>query len=512
MKLFGTDGVRGIANEDLDARLALLLGRIGGYIVARNGSRMNGSGSDGSRFYKALNRKPAIVVGKDTRSSGDLLESALVAGLCSVGIDVWRAGVITSPGVAYLTRELGAVAGAVISASHNPAEYNGIKFFGPSGAKVPSDVEEKIEEEIEAVLEGRPDGFPRPKGADLGKVIGVEDRLDDYVSFLVMSAETSLRGLKVVVDCANGATSHIAPRVLRRLGAEVIAINDAPDGCNINSDCGSTEPSGLVKAVLAAGAAVGIAHDGDGDRTILVDETGRVLDGDHIMTVIGQHMLRHGRLPGGCVVATVMSNLGLDIAFRKLGGRVIRTRVGDRCVLQEMQQRGVTLGGEQSGHIILLDFLPTGDGILTAIHVLGIMKETGKPLSTLASQMKKLPQISRNVKVFNKNELNSSPRITRELARAEEELGECGRVLIRPSGTEPVVRIMVEGEDEDVVREIADRLEMVVMEELGVSSEDRGGKPYGDSEVGASTSVRIDAEQWGKPDGDSEVRARRQLG
>lgn len=426
-----------------------------------------------------LNRKPAIVVGKDTRSSGDLLESALAAGLCSVGIDVWRVGVITSPGVAYLTRELGAVAGVVISASHNPAEYNGIKFFGPSGAKIRAEVEERIEEEVTTILKGRSDGLPKPKGADLGKVVSVEDRLDDYVSFLAMSAETSLRGLKVVVDCANGATSHIAPRVLRRLGAEVIAINDAPDGCNINSNCGSTEPSGLVKAVLAAGAAAGVAHDGDGDRAILVDETGRVLDGDHVMTVIGQHMLRQGRLPGGCVVATVMSNLGLDIAFRKLGGRVIRTRVGDRYVLEEMQQRGVSLGGEQSGHVILLDFLPTGDGILTAVQVLGIMKETGKALSTLASQMEKLPQIMRNVRVFNKDELSANPRITRELARSEEELGECGRVLVRPSGTEPVVRIMVEGEDEDVVEEIAGRLEKVVMEELGTPFGGAGGKPDG---------------------------------
>jgi phosphoglucosamine mutase len=467
VKLFGTDGVRGVANEGLDAGLAMLLGRVGGYVIEKNGFRMNGQANRSTLFYQGQRRKPAVLVGKDTRSSGDLLEAALTAGLCSVGIDVWHAGVITSPGVAYLAKELGAAAGIVISASHNPAEYNGIKFFSASGEKISSELEEKIENEILAIMDGKPDGCPRPKGMDLGKSVNVEDRLDDYVSFLVSSTPSSLRGLKLVVDCANGATSDIAPRVLRRLGAEVTAINNAPDGCNVNLNCGSTEPGMLVDAVLKMGADAGIAHDGDGDRVIMVDETGHVLDGDYILTIVGQHMIRQGRLPGSHVVATVMSNLGLDIAFRKLGGKVIRTHVGDRCVLEEMQSRRAALGGEQSGHVILLDHLPTGDGILTALQVLGIIKETGKPLSVLASQMEKLPQIMENVKVSNKGALSANSRITRELARAEEQLGDYGRVLVRPSGTEPVIRIMVEGENEELVRSISETLKKVITEELG---------------------------------------------
>ncbi|MEW6081852.1 MAG: phosphoglucosamine mutase [Bacillota bacterium] len=443
-RLFGTDGVRGVANLDLTPEMAFYLGR--------TGSGLLGQGSE----------RPRFVVGRDTRLSGPLLESALISGILSTGAGVFRAGVMTTPGVAYLTRELGASGGVVVSASHNPFQYNGIKFFGPTGEKIPESWEAAIERSI---LSGH-DTYPRPTASSIGRDVSLGDAVERYAGFL-MGTGVSLSGLTVAVDCANGAASRISPVVFQGLGARVIPLASDPDGSNINMECGSLHPKCLARAVVEHGAHLGIALDGDADRAIVVDEGGRVLDGDYILAIIGLDRMEKGNLAGNSLVATVMSNVGLDIAFRRAGGRVVRSQVGDRCVLEEMRNTKAVLGGEQSGHVIFLEHLPTGDGILTAVQLAQVMKESGLPLSELAKVMVKVPQEVRNVLVTKKEDVATSPGVLAAVGEAASTLGDTGRVLVRPSGTEPVVRIMVEAECPALVKGLTDMLEEVIRAELG---------------------------------------------
>lgn len=443
-RLFGTDGVRGVANKELTCELAVSLGRAAAEV-----------------FAAGKKRRPRILTGMDTRISSDMLEAALCAGLCSGGADVLRLGVVTTPAVAYLIKEFQADGGAMVSASHNPYEYNGIKFFSSDGYKLPDDLEDHIEH-----LHRTSAGRERLGGAALGRVETDLEAVDLYIEYLTRAAVKSFRGLKIVIDCANGSASNISPRTFRRLGAEVIAIHNKPDGTNINAGCGSTNVDSLQKAVVANNADAGLAHDGDADRLIAVDENGQVVDGDQIMAICGLHMLRKGTLRDRTVVATVMSNLGLDIALRKAGGRVLKTRVGDKYVLEQMRRDGYNLGGEQSGHIIFSDLATTGDGILTGIQLLNVMKETNAPLSKLAKQMERLPQVLVNVKVNRLEKYEGNPRIAIAIEDVEEALGDRGRVLVRPSGTEPVVRVMVEADTQARAQDMANKLAEVIRKEL----------------------------------------------
>lgn len=440
--LFGTDGVRGIANVELTPELAFRVGRAAAAVIGR-GARL--------RF----------AVGRDTRLSGDLLQSALVAGFLSAGADVVDLGVMTTPGVAYLTRALGCSGGAVISASHNPAEYNGIKLISGSGYKFP----DEVEAEIERLVLGE-EGGPRPSGGGVGRLQRLPEARERYLEYLAGTLPGRLPPLRVVVDCAHGATAHLAPELLERVGLRVSVINDRPDGLNINAGCGSTHPDGLARAVVEGGADLGIAHDGDGDRAIAVDEKGRVVDGDAIMGVVARALHAEGRLRGGAVVATVMSNLGLEVFLGRLGVRLVRTAVGDRYVLEEMLRGGYCLGGEQSGHIIFLDHATTGDGMLTALQLLRVLAGSGGTLSSLAESVPRYPQVLRNVRLPGGVRYRETPRIALALAEARRALGERGRVLVRPSGTEPLVRIMVEGEDPGQVERQAAALEEVIAGEL----------------------------------------------
>jgi phosphoglucosamine mutase len=443
-KWFGTDGVRGVANRDLTPELAFRLGRIGAYVLAREGS--------GRR----------VVIGKDTRISSDMLEAALVSGVLSMGVNVLRLGVISTPGVAYLTRHLQADAGVMISASHNPVEDNGIKFFGSDGFKLL----DQAEDEIERWLGETEDRLPRPVGGGVGRVYD-EPAEDEYVRFLAGTVRHRLDGLKVVLDCANGAASRIAPRVFRQLGAEVTVLNDQPDGVNINVGCGSTHPQVIQRAVLDAGADVGLAFDGDADRVIAVDHTGQVIDGDFILAVCGRALKAQGRLKGDTVVATVMSNLGFVKAMANLGIRVQTTRVGDRYVMEAMREGGYVLGGEQSGHVIFLDHTTTGDGVLTALQLVDVMMASRQPLAELSRVMTRYPQLLENVRVRDKAAWRSNDRIQEAIRRAERELGDDGRVLVRESGTEPLVRVMAEGPDPALLQACVAQIVRVVREELG---------------------------------------------
>ncbi|MEW6546959.1 MAG: phosphoglucosamine mutase [Bacillota bacterium] len=440
--LFGTDGVRGIANVELTPELAFRVGRAAAAVLAGGG-------------------RPRFAVGRDTRLSGHLLQSALVAGMLSAGADVLDLGVITTPGVAYLTRHLGCQGGAVVSASHNPAEYNGIKLISAEGYKFPDEVEEKIE----ALVLGA-DSLPRPAGSGVGRLEDARAARGQYIEYLVGTVPGALPALPVVVDCANGATADLAPQVLGRVGARVTAINVEPDGLNINAGCGSTHPQGLAREVVERGAQAGVAHDGDGDRTIAVDEKGQVVDGDAIMGILARALQREGRLRGGAVVGTVMSNLGLEVFLRQAGLGLVRTPVGDRYVLEEMLRGGYSLGGEQSGHIIFLDHATTGDGMLTALQLLWALARSGESLSALAGRIPRYPQVLRNVRLPNGMRYRPTPRIEEALREAREALGERGRVLVRPSGTEPLVRIMVEGVDGEEVARAAGMLEEVIAGEL----------------------------------------------
>lgn len=453
-RLFGTDGVRGIANRELTGELAYRLGRA-------------------AAFHLTLSGRSGIIVGRDTRASGDLLEAALVAGIMSAGVDALTVGVLPTPGVAFLTRRTGAAGGAVISASHNPPPDNGIKFFSGEGLKLPDQVERAIEE---AALAGS-DVLPRPTGAAVGRLRPAPQLVEEYLDHLVAAAGTRLAGLRLVVDTAHGATCRLAPALLERLGARVTAINASPDGESINVDCGSNDPRPLGRAVVEQAADAGVAYDGDGDRAIAVDEKGDVVDGDQILAACGLPLLEQGCLPQNGIVATVMSNMGLELAFRARGGRVVRTPVGDRHVLEAMLREGMILGGEQSGHVIFLDTATTGDGLLTTTRLLEVMVVTGQRLSQLAAKMTKFPQALLNVRVKQKPDLEACPGLDGILARAREKLGPYGRILLRPSGTEPVVRVMAEGESADLVDSVVQELAGFIACQLNAEGPERDSGP-----------------------------------
>jgi len=438
-RLFGTDGVRGVANQDLTPELALRLGRAAGHVLGGRGH--------------------SIVIGRDTRRSGRMLEGALAAGLCSVGIDVRLLGHIPTPGLAYLTKTKEFVAGAVISASHNPAPDNGIKFFDHSGQKLP----DAIEDEIEHAMADE-NGLPRPTEGGIGLVGDSRGLVQEYVLFLGTIAPRST-GLKIVLDCANGATYKVAPEVFRRAGADVTVIFDQPDGQNINAGCGATQPEALAAEVMARGADVGFAFDGDGDRAITVDAKGHIHDGDLVLALAARHFARHGRLVPKLVVGTVMSNGALEALLGEDGIELVRTKVGDRYVWEEMSRRGAQFGGEPSGHVIFRDYHTTGDGIFTALEVLSLMHAEKKPLHELAAALVRWPQVTRNVKVPRRGEWEQSPLLA-AVKKEEAALGTAGRILVRASGTEPVLRIMVEARDEMVATSTAARLEDIAKREL----------------------------------------------
>jgi phosphoglucosamine mutase len=439
--LFGTDGVRGVANRDLTAELALDLSVAAAHVLGDVGA------FEGHR--------PTAVVGRDPRASGEFLEAAVVAGLASAGVDVLRVGVVPTPGVAYLTDSLGADLGVMLSASHNPMPDNGIKFFARGGHKLPDEIEDSIERRIG-------EDWQRPVGAAVGRVRDHHAAIETYLTHLLESMPHRLDGLRVVVDCAHGAAYEVAPEALRRGGAVVVCIGAEPDGLNINGGYGSTHIERLQQAVVSYKADVGVAHDGDADRCLAVDAAGKVVDGDQILTVLALGMREAGVLAENTVVATVMSNLGFRLAMEREGVRVVETAVGDRYVLEAMKAGGFSLGGEQSGHVILLDHATTGDGVLTALHLLGRTAATGKQLGELAAAMTKLPQVLVNVHDIDKSRVDSSPELADAVAAAEAELDGSGRVLLRPSGTEPVVRVMVEAPTREQATAIADRLATAV--------------------------------------------------
>lgn len=451
-RLFGTDGVRGRANEVLTADLALRLGAAAARVLVR-GEETRAASPD------AEPRRPLAVVGRDPRCSGEMLEAALVAGLTGQGVDVLVVGVLPTPAVAHITAVRDAAIGVMISASHNPMPDNGIKFFAAGGHKLPDEVEDAIEDELGRLPVGG------PTGAGIGRVVdGADGALDAYVGHLLAAGGHELAGLKVVVDCAHGAAHLAAPRAYALAGAEVIAINADPDGYNINDGCGSTHLDAVATAVLAHGADLGLAHDGDADRCLAVDAAGRVVDGDRIMAILALAMKDEGELVDDVLVGTVMSNLGLHLAMRDAGIRLVTASVGDRYVLAELRAGGYSLGGEQSGHIVLPAHATTGDGLLTGLRLMGRMASTGKPLAELADVMRTLPQKLINVEVADKAAVAASERVSRAVRDAEMELGETGRVLLRPSGTEQLVRVMVEAASEDRAAEVAERLAAIVAE------------------------------------------------
>jgi phosphoglucosamine mutase len=438
-RLFGTDGVRGRANADLTPELALSVAAAAARVLAEHDR----------------SHPPVAVVGRDPRASGEMLEAAVIAGLTSAGATVDRVGVLPTPGVAYLVGELGADLGVMLSASHNPMPDNGIKLFAAGGHKLPDDLEDEIEAAVSTT-------WPRPVGGRIGRVL---DRLDGhgrYIDHLVRSVPNRLDGLKVVVDCANGAASEVAPEVYRRLGADVVAFAAEPDGLNINENCGSTYLGGLRAAVLQHGADLGIAHDGDADRCLAVTGAGDEVDGDQIMAILAVAMRDAGTLVDDTLVATVMSNLGLRLAMKDQGISMIETKVGDRYVLEELRNRKLSLGGEQSGHLVLPEFATTGDGLLTAALVMARMAATGRSLADLSSVMNRLPQVLINVQVADRAAGASAPEVLDAVKSAEAELGGTGRVLLRPSGTEALVRVMVEAATQDVARHAAERIASLV--------------------------------------------------
>lgn len=435
-RLFGTDGVRGVANQELTAELAVALG---GAAARRLASTMG----QGRRL---------AVVGRDPRVSGEMLEAAVIAGVTSEGVDVLRLGVIPTPAVAHLTDAYGADFGVMISASHNPMPDNGIKIFGPGGHKLDDATEDRIEELVAAGP-----GL-RPVGAGVGRVLEARDSLDRYLHHLSRATATPLHGITVVVDCANGAASAAGPRAYAAAGARVIAIHDAPDGYNINDQCGSTHLDQLQAAVLAHGADLGLAHDGDADRCLAVDASGQIVDGDAILVILALALRDAGELSSDTLVATVMSNLGLHLAMREAGITVRTTGVGDRYVLEELRAGNFTLGGEQSGHIVMPDLGTTGDGIATGLRLMSRMAQTGQSLAGLATAMQTLPQVLINVEVADKATVAEAPAVQSAVRDAEAELGDTGRILLRPSGTEQMVRVMVEAADEDTARQLAVRV------------------------------------------------------
>lgn len=438
-RLFGTDGVRGVANEDpMTSEMALRLGRAVAHV------------------FRSSPRRHKILIGKDTRVSGYMLETAMASGICSMGVDVLLVGPMPTPGIAFLTRSLRADAGVVISASHNPFQDNGIKFFARNGFKLPDDVEA----EIESLVFADSIDHLRPTASEIGKAFRIDDALGRYNVFAknTFPRHLTLDGMKVVVDGANGAGYRVGPEVIEELGATVHAISCEPDGENINRDCGALHPGALQRKVREVGAHVGIALDGDADRCLLVDERGDLVDGDQVLAIAARELLRGDALARRTVVATVMSNLGLEVALRELGCELLRTPVGDRYVVEEMVRHGLNLGGEQSGHVLFLDHNTTGDGLVTALAILGILAETGRPLSELAAVMTRFPQVLVNVRVRERRDFSREPRVARVVEEVERALGARGRVLLRASGTEPLYRVMVEGEDEAEVRRLAEAI------------------------------------------------------
>jgi phosphoglucosamine mutase len=448
MRLFGTDGIRGKVNSHpMNPETVLKIGLAAG------------------RVLKGEHGRNMVIIGKDTRQSGYMIESALTSGICSMGMDVTLLGPIPTPGVAYLTRALRADAGIVISASHNPFEDNGIKIFSSDGFKLPKELETRIEE----LVGGQGIFRKRPAGAEIGKAFRLEDavgRYSEYIKSTVPKGLT-LEGMKVVVDSANGAAYRVTPQVLSELGAEVMAVHDNPDGTNINRECGSLHVEKLGQTVKDLGAHVGVAHDGDADRTLFCDEKGAVVDGDHVMGMLAVEMKEAGTLKGDTVMATVMSNIGLERFLDARGIKLLRTRVGDRYVTERMLKDGLNLGGEQSGHIVLFDHNTTGDGPITALKMLAIMARTGRPLSELASAIEIFPQILENVVVGRKSGWNADPDIQAAIKDAEETLDRTGRVLVRASGTEPKIRVMIEGEDDSLIRRLAGGIAITIKNKMG---------------------------------------------
>lgn len=438
-RMFGTDGVRGVAGTELTIELATQLGQAGAYVLTREKSH-----------------KPTIMVGCDTRISGGMLANALMAGICSVGANAIYVGVAPTPAIAYLTRKHKVDAGVVISASHNPMEFNGIKFFNGEGYKL----SDELEDEIEALIRNNMKDIDFPTGAGIGKIDYRFDIVDEYVEFEKETVPVDLSGLKIVIDCAEGASSYTSVKALKDLGADLIAIHTEPDGTNINADCGSTHMDELKARVVSEKADVGIAFDGDADRMLAVDENGKMVDGDEIMAICGNYLKSKGRLAKDTIVVTVMTNLGFSIMGKEQDINIEKTKVGDRYVLENMKENGYNLGGEQSGHVIFLDDNTTGDGLLSALHLLQVMVDTGKPLSELAKVMEVLPQALVNAKVPNdkKESYMEYSDIAEAIAELEKKFAGEGRVLIRPSGTEPLVRVMIEGKDQKVIDEEAHKL------------------------------------------------------
>lgn len=443
-KYFGTDGVRGVANQGLTPELAYKIGRCGGFVLA---GRVE---------------KPNVVIGRDTRISGPMLEAALVAGLLSIGANVIRLGVVTTPAVAYLTRTLKADAGVMISASHNPVEDNGIKFFGADGFKLSDETELEIERLMDAEL----DELPRPVGGEIGTVLDNDQAKYMYLDYVKSTVDSSFKGYRIVLDCAHGAAYELAPKVFEELGAEVISIGAEPDGRNINEGFGSTHPKKLQKLVVERGAHIGLAFDGDADRLIAIDENGEEVDGDYILSICGQAMNQAGKLRQQTIVTTVMSNIGFFKGIESLGMKAAKTAVGDRYVMEEMRKGGYNLGGEQSGHVIFLDYNTTGDGILTALQLMDTVVKSGKKLSELKEIMRKYPQTLVNVRVADKSKLKDNAAVELAIRKVEEELGDNGRVLVRPSGTESLIRVMAEGPDKEQVEAYVQQIAEVIQREL----------------------------------------------
>ncbi len=438
-RLFGTDGVRGSANKDLTPELVFSLGKSASLVIAKS----HGKG------------KAKAVVGRDPRASGEMLEAALIAGLATVGVDVLKVGVLPTPAIAYLTKYYGADLGVVLSASHNVFSDNGVKFFSKDGKKLPDDVEDEIEKNLETVV-------PHPTGSEVGRVKEMADAYEAYLAHLLETVNTgALKGLKIAVDCANGAASEVAPDLYSRAGAQVIAIHNAPNGININDNCGSTHLESLIETVKKNNCDLGIAHDGDADRCLAIDNEGNVIDGDHILALLAHDFKQNGNLSSDTVVSTVMANLGFKIAMKSASINVIETAVGDRYVLEAMEEKNYVLGGEQSGHIIMRNHSTTGDGLLTALHLMNAVSSTKKSLKELAGIVNKFPQILINVADVDKAKIDNSELVA-AVKKAENDLGEKGRVLLRSSGTEPLIRVMVEAETMKQAQDIAQLLAGIV--------------------------------------------------
>ena len=445
-KLFGTDGVRGIANIALTPELAFKLGRMGGHILTKD--------------YRDKSNNNFIIVGRDTRQSGDMLNASLSAGICSIGVDVWDLGIAPTPVVAWIVKKFNALAGVVISASHNPAKDNGIKFFNNQGNKL----DDIIEEEIEKLISENDENLPRPTGGDLGRICDKSEIITSYVDYIESIVTDDFSNLKIGVDTANGANFHLAPLVYDSLGVNYKVINNTPDGKNINFNCGSTHLDSLKKLVTENNLNMGIAFDGDADRLLAIDENGRVVDGDEIIFICSKYLKQFQ--DNHTVVATVMSNLGFEIAIKKMGKKFLRAKVGDRYVSEQLYSSGAKIGGEQSGHIIMPEYNTTGDGLLTSLMLMDAVKKSGKSLKDLKDELTLMPQILINVQVKNRIDINENEVINSSIRKIEMSLGDSGRVLVRASGTEPLVRVMVEGTDLNIISEYANEIAQTVKKEL----------------------------------------------